>query len=176
MGTDKEIKRAVDSMVILVDTREQDTEQLAQRLAMLCHQYRREALDAADYMVEYQTAEGTTVRLPVAIERKMSLDELATCFTSERDRFQAEMERLLKAGIKTYLLVEKATWKKIYHKDYRSMVPVNSFMGSLLWWSVHYDFHIIFCEQAYSGWLIGKILQYEVCEDARRRFNDSHQG
>ena len=176
MGTDKEIQRAVDSMVILVDTREQDTEQLKERLAMLCHEYRREALDAGDYMVEYQTSDGATVRLPVAIERKMSLDELATCFTSERERFLNEMERLLAAGTKTYLLVEKASWKKIYHKDYRSRMSVNSFMGSLMWWSVHYDFHIIFCERAYSGWLIGKILQYEVCEDARRRKNDSHQG
>jgi len=169
MGTDREIKRAVDSMVIIVDTREQETEQLAQRLATLGHQYRREALDAADYMVEYQTAEGNTVRLPVAVERKMSLDELATCFTSERERFQAEMERLLKAGVKTYLLVEKASWEKIQTKDYRSQMPVASFIASLLWWSVHYDFKVIFCKSSTSGWLIGKILQYEVCEDARKR-------
>ena len=176
MGTDREIKRAVDSMVIIVDTREQETEQLAQRLATLGHQYRREALDAADYMVEYTTADGTTVRLPVAVERKMSLDELATCFTSERERFQAEMERLLKAGVKTYLLVEKASWEKIQKKDYRSQMPVASFIASLLWWSIHYDFKVIFCKASTSGWLIGKILQYEVCEDARRRKNDSHQG
>ena len=176
MGTDREIKRAVDSMVIIVDTREQETEQLAQRLATLGHQYRREALDAADYMVEYTTADGTTVRLPVAVERKMSLDELATCFTSERERFQNEMERLLKAGVKTYLLVEKASWEKIQKKDYRSQMPVASFIASLLWWSVHYDFKVIFCKSSTSGWLIGKILQYEVCEDARRRKNDSHQG
>ena len=176
MGTDKEIKRAVDSMVILVDTREQETEQLKQRLGTLGHQYRREALDSADYMVEYQTADGATVRLPVAIERKMSLDELATCFTSERERFQREMERLLEAGVKTYLLVEKASWEMIQKKDYRSQMPVASFIASLLWWSIHYDFRVIFCKQATSGWLIGKILQYEVCEDARRRKNDSHQG
>lgn len=176
MGTDREIKRAVDSMVIIVDTREQDTDQLAQRLATLGHQYRREALDAADYMVEYQAADGTTVRLPVAVERKMSLDELATCFTSERERFQAEMERLLKAGTKTYLLVEKASWEKIQKKDYRSQMPVASFIASLLWWSVHYDFKVIFCKASTSGWLIGKILQYEVCEDARRRKNEGAGG
>ena len=176
MGTDKEIKRAVDSMVILVDTREQDTEQLAQRLATLGHQYRREALDAADYMVEYQTADGTTVRLPVAIERKMSLDELATCFTSDRERFFREMERLCEAGIKTYLLVEKASWEAVQKGDYRSKMSVASMVGSLLWWSMHYDFRIIFCKQATAGWLIGNILRYEVCEDARRRKNDSHQG
>lgn len=171
MGMDKEIKRAVDSMVILVDTREQDTEQLAQRLAMLCHQYRREALDAADYGVEYDTADGTTVRLPVAIERKMSLDELATCFTSERDRFQAEMERLSEAGIHTYLLVEDGGWEDIYRGRYRSKLHPGAFMGSLLWWMTHYKLNIVFCKHGTSGRLIGDILKYEVCEDARRRLN-----
>lgn len=163
-------------MTILVDTREQDTEQLAQRLATLGHQYRRETLDAADYMVEYQTEEGDTVRLPVAVERKMSLDELAMCFTSDRERFFREMERLFEAGIKTYLLVEKASWEKVQKGDYRSKMGASSMLGSLLWWSVHYNFHIIFCKQATSGWLIGNILRYEVCEDVRRRKNESAGG
>ena len=163
-------------MVILVDTREQDTEALQQRLSTLGHPYRREALESADYGVEYDTADGTTVRLPVAIERKMSLDELATCFTSDRERFFREMERLFEAGIKTYLLVEKASWEKVQKGDYRSKMGASSMLGSLLWWSVHYNFHIIFCKQATSGWLIGNILRYEVCEDVRRRHNDSHQG
>lgn len=163
-------------MVILVDTREQDTEALQQRLSTLGHPYRREALESADYGVEYDTADGTTVRLPVAVERKMSLDELATCFTSDRERFFREMERLFEAGIKTYLLVEKASWEKVQKGDYRSKMGASSMLGSLLWWSVHYNFHIIFCKQATSGWLIGNILRYEVCEDVRRRKNDSHQG
>lgn len=162
-------------MVILVDTREQDTEALQQRLSTLGHPCRREALDSADYMVEYQTEEGDTVRLPVAIERKMSLDELATCFTSDRERFFREMERLMEAGIKTYLLVEKASWEKVQKGDYRSKMGASSMLGSLLWWSVHYDFRIVFCKQATSGWLIGNILRYEVCEDVRRRHNDSHR-
>ena len=158
-------------MVILVDTREQDTEALQQRLSTLGYPYRREALDSADYMVEYKTADGTTVRLPVAVERKMSLDELATCFTSDRERFFREMERLFEAGIKTYLLVEKASWEKVQKGDYRSKMGASSMLGSLLWWSVHYNFHIIFCKQATAGWLIGNILRYEVCEDVRRRKN-----
>jgi hypothetical protein len=48
-------------------------------------------------------------------------------------------------------------------------MPVASFIASLLWWSVHYDFKVVFCKASTSGWLIGKILQYEVCEDARKR-------
>ena len=173
MTKDKEIKRAVESMVILVDTREQATEQLTQRLDTLGHQYRREALSEADYRVEY-IADGSTVRLPVAIERKMNLDELATCFTSERDRFQAEMERLSEAGIHTYLLVEDGGWEDIYRGKYRSKMYPGAFMGSLLWWMTHYKLNIIFCKHGTSGRLIGDILKYEVCEDARRRLNDSH--
>lgn len=171
MATDKEIKRAVDSMVILVDTREQDTAQLAQRLNSLGHEYRREALNAADYQVEYKLADGSTVRLPVAIERKMSLDELANCFTSERDRFKSEMERLKDAGIFTYLLVERASWEDVYKGSYRSKMSVASFLGSLLWWMVHYRLNLIFCKTGTSGRIIGDILKYEVCEDVRRRMN-----
>ena len=176
MGRDKEIKRAVDSMVIICDTREQDTEQLTHRLNTLGHPYRREALSEADYQVEYITDDGATVRLPVAIERKASLDELATCFTSERDRFQAEMERLSEKGIHTYLLVEKANWEEVYRGSYRSKMHPASFLGSLLWWMVHYKLNIVFCKPGTSGRLIGDILKYEVCEDARRRLNDTHQG
>ena len=158
-------------MVILVDTREQDTERLAQRLETLGHEYRRETLESADYWVEYKLADGSTVRLPVAIERKMSLDELATCFTSDRDRFQAEMERLKEAGVFTYLLVERASWEDVYKGSYRSKMSVASFLGSLLWWMVHYRLNVVFCKTGTSGRIIGDILKYEVCEDVRRRIN-----
>ena len=172
MTRDKEIRRAVDSMVILVDTREQDTERLPQRLETLGHEYRRETLESADYWVEYRLADDSTARLPVAIERKMSLDELAKCFTSERDRFQDEMERLSKDGIHTYLLIEDGCWEDIYRGKYRSKMYPGAFMGSLLWWMTHYKLNIIFCKHGTSGRLIGDILKYEVSEDARRRLND----
>ena len=161
-------------MVIIVDTREQDTEQLTHRLDTLGHPYRREALSEADYQVEYISEDGTTVRLPVAIERKMSLDELANCFTSERGRFKAEMERLKEAGIFTYLLVERASWEEVYRGSYRSKMHPASFLGSLLWWMVHYRLNLIFCKPGASGRIIGDILKYEVAEDARRRQSDSH--
>ena len=161
-------------MVILVDTREQNTERLAQRLETLGHEYRRETLESADYQVDYRLADDSTVRLPVAIERKMNLDELAMCFTSERDRFQAEMERLSEAGIHTYLLIEDGCWEDIYRGKYRSKIYPGAFMGSLLWWMTHYKLNIVFCKHGTSGRLIGDILKYEVSEDARRRLSDPH--
>ena len=63
MTRDKEIRRAVDSMVILVDTREQDTDRLPQRLETLGHEYRRETLESADYWVDYRLADDSTARL-----------------------------------------------------------------------------------------------------------------
>ena len=176
MSLDREIKRAVDSIVVICDTREQDTQWLAQRLSTLGHTYRRETLESADYWVEYNVEPGVPVRLPVAIERKMSLDELVACFTTDRDRFQAEMERLKNGGIKTYLLIERANWEMVYKGDYRSAMTVQSFLGSLMWWAVHYDLRIVFCKAMTTGRLIGDILRYEVCEDVKRRHNDSHQG
>lgn len=172
MAHSAEIKRAVETAVILVDTREQTNGKLVERLTSLGHPYRREALKSADYMVEYQTADGSTARLPVAIERKMSLDELASCLTAQRERFQRELERLKADGIKTYLLVEKASWEDIYNGKYRSRMSPASFIGSLIWWAVHYDLRIIFCKVGTSGRLIGDILKYEVCEEVRRNLHE----
>lgn len=172
MAHDKEIQRAVESMVIICDTREQMNEKLMARLSTLGHPYRREALESADYMVEYQASNGSTVRLPVAIERKMSLDELASCLTVQRDRFQREMERLRSAGTKTYLLIEKASWEDIYNGRFRSRMSPASLIGSLIWWSVHYDLRIIFCKVGTSGRIIGDILKYEVCEEVRRNLHE----
>lgn len=159
-------------MVIIVDTREQVNGKLVERLTSIGHPYRREALKSADYMVEYQTPEGSTVRLPVAIERKMSLDELASCLTGQRDRFQRELERLKADGTKTYLLVEKATWEDIYNGKYRSRMAPAAFIGSLIWWAVHYDLRIIFCKVGTSGRLIGDIFKYEVSEEVRRTIHE----
>lgn len=168
----KEIQAAVESMIIIVDTREQVNGKLVERLTTLGHPYRREALASADYMVEYRLQDGSICRLPVAIERKMSLDELAACLTTQRDRFQRELERLAEDGIKTYLLVEKSSWEDVYNGRYRSKMSPASLLGSILWWMVHFDLRIIMCKVGTTGKLIGDIFKYEVCEDVRTKLHE----
>ena len=107
---------------------------------------------------------GELIQLPVAIERKMSLDELCQCFTGGRKRFQREFERAKDKGIKLYLLVENADWEKIYAGEYRSMMKAESLIGSMLAWSIRYGAQFFFCKPSTTARMIRKILHYEAKE------------
>ena len=60
-----EVRDALESLTVLIDTREQDTMNLRRRMKDFPH-WRREKLDAGDYSGEY-TVEGETHSLPVSI-------------------------------------------------------------------------------------------------------------
>lgn len=161
--------KQVSSMVVICDTREQDTPALQKRLKALRADFRREALKEGDYTCEYQKVETDPVkRLPVVIERKMSLTELATCFTTNRARFEREMERIKDKGLRAYLLIENASWEDIYKGEYRSSMTPESLLGSLLAWTIRYNLHVIFCKSGTTGKLIGDIFRHEVIEDLKK--------
>lgn len=157
-----EVRDALESMVILVDTREQDTPSFHWRVEHF-PQWRREKLNCGDYGCEL-SVRGETVRIPAAIERKMSLDELCQCFTSGRGRFQREFERAQNAAVQLHLLVENADWEKIYSGQYRSKMSPESLIGSLLSWSIRYNIRIYFCKPSTTPQQIRKILHYEARE------------
>lgn len=86
-----EIEQCLNSMVILVDTREQPSKRAEKRYQSFHCPYERKKLDYGDYSVKFLLNE-KWVFPKVSIERKMSLDELARCFTHDRERFNAEFE------------------------------------------------------------------------------------
>lgn len=165
-----ELDQALQSMTILVDTREQDTPALHKRLNGLGCTYERQKLDCGDYGAAYTDRDGQRALLPVAVERKMALDELCCCFTRERDRFKREFERARDANIKFYLLVENASWENVLAGKYRSKLNPEALIASVLAWSIRYGFQVIFCKPESTGKLIYKIMRYELKE---RLENDS---
>lgn len=154
-----EVRRALEAMVVLVDTREQDTPRLRARLRQMQRPYERVKLEFGDYSARF----GDVLDLSrfVAIERKMSLDELAACYTRERRRFEAEFQRARDNGAKLYLLVESATWEKAYAGDYRCKVSAEALTASMLAWLARYDCQLLMCSPAQSGRLIRDILYRE---------------
>ncbi len=161
----RDIDEAVGKMTVIVDTREQDTVALRNRLQHLGAAYVRHSLSVGDYSARYTLgAAETEYLLPVAIERKMSLDELAACFTSERARFEREMERAKDFGTRMYLLIENGSWEKIYGGKYQSRIVPAALGGSLLAWMARYDLRIVFCKAETTGKLIGDILRHELVE------------
>lgn len=159
-----EIDRMLDSMVVLVDTREQDTQAMRDRLEGMNRPYRRCKLDFGDYSCEITRPDGTVTSAAgkVAIERKMNLDELCGCFTAGRERFEREFLRAQAAGAKVYLLIENAGWEKLLAGTYRSRMKPEALAASLLAWCARYGLTPVFCRAQTTGRLIAKILRYEV--------------
>ena len=156
-----EVDAALKTMTVLVDTREQDTVRARKRLHDIGCTYERKALSFGDYSVKCNRLDLAEL---VAIERKMSLDELCNCYCKDRPRFTREFERAMRAGAKLYLLVENGDWEKVYSGDYRSRMGAPALVASILAWLARYNCQVLFCVPFISGKLIHDILYRELKE------------
>jgi len=168
------VTEVLDTFQILVDNREQTTPKAVERYKSFGVPYKRATLNYGDYCGQitindsdiYDTAQA--VRPACVIERKMSLDELAMCFTRGRDRFRREMERAASNNSTVYLLVENATYEGIIKHRYRSRYNPTAFLASLTAWTVRYNLRPIFCKADTSGQLIKEILYRDMKERLER--------
>lgn len=158
-----EIKKALDGMEIIVDTREQDTIYLRARLRQMACPVRRAALSFGDYSARFPLPDGAWLDLSnlVAVERKMDLGELAACFGTGRRRFKAEFERARAMGARLYLLVENASFEQVYSGKYRSRMNSPALLSSILAWLARYNCQLLFCSPKITGRLIKDILYRE---------------
>ena len=156
----------MDTFTILVDSREQDTAKFHQRLAKFSCPVVRTKLDFGDYSAQVILPSGVIFSLAdkVTIERKMSLDESANCWTTSRDRFKREFERAQAKDAKVYLLIEQASWEKAYHGYYRSQMKPQALVASMTTWMARYDSPILMCTPDTSGQLIYDVLYREMKE------------
>lgn len=161
-----EVKDALESMVCLVDTREQDTPRLRARLKEIGCPWERRKLDFGDYSVKCKHIDLSST---LAIERKMDLDELCNCYCKDRGRFQREFERAKLAGAKIYLLVEDGSWEYAYSGTYRSRMSPEALVASIQAWLARYNCQVIFCRSKTTGRLIHDIL-YRELKEALERF------
>ena len=85
-----ELQKTLESLTLLLDTREQETSSLKRRLKDIDLPHKRQKLDFGDYSCELTMLDGSVVRFDrlFVIERKMNIDELASCFTSQRKRWK----------------------------------------------------------------------------------------
>lgn len=157
--------RILKTFQIIADTREQYTARAAERFKAFGCPMTRATLAYGDYAASVTLPDGSealdiseTIKAPCVIERKMSLDELAMCFTRGRDRFRREFERAGEAGAKVWLLVENASWEAILRHRYRSRFSPEAYMASLTAWAVRYDLGVVFCKAENSGRMIKEIL------------------
>lgn len=166
-----EIEDTLKTFRIIADTREHNTDRAATRFAALGAGMERGTLDYGDYCGNITLPDGSSIYDPVSriypacvIERKMSLDELAGCFTRNRERFEREFRRATEHGAKVFLLVESASYETIYRHNYRSRFRPKSYIASLCAWVVRYNLIPVFCEPGTSAKLIREFLYRDIKE------------
>lgn len=161
-----ELTSSLESMTLLVDTREQPTEKLKERIRQTGLPFERRKLEQGDYSCKCTVPDGSELDFSnrVAIERKMNLDELCLCFGKERKRFEKEFERAKQAGCRIYLLVEGGSWEKVYNGKYRSLYNEKALVASIDAFRARYGMQLDFCKPETTGKLIRDILYRELKE------------
>ena len=166
-----QIDACLKSMVILVDTREQPSDRAKKRYSAFPCPYRRQTLDYGDYTYSFTLPDGSELhpdgvraKGSAIIERKMGLEELSSCLTHERKRFEAEFERATENNAAIYLLVENATWENLINGRYGTKFNAKSYFSSITAFIARYELKPIFCKSETSGKLIHQILYRELKE------------
>lgn len=161
-----EVKVGLNNLTLVIDTREQDTDLLRRRIALVGLPHTRQKLDFGDYSGYTTLNDGTEFTLTdkVAIERKMSLGELCQCYCQGRARFTREFERARAINAKLYLLIEGANWENVITGRYRSKMSPQALRASIMAWLARYDCQLIFCKAESTPILIHDILYRELKE------------
>ena len=173
----------LESMVILTDTREQPTDRAAKRYEAFKFPHRKATLSYGDYAYNAQLPNGEwlydeskTIEAGAVVERKMNLDELASCLTRFRERFEREFKRAWENGANIFLVVENANWEALLSGKYRSRFNPSAFFGSLTSWIVRYDIKVIFCKEELSGRLIREFLYRDLRDRIEKGEFDEYSG
>lgn len=161
-----DIESTLKTMKIVIDTREQDTEQSKRRYADFGVPWERGKLDFGDYSAVFTLPDGTEFSLKdkASVERKMDLSECCGCFTHDRPRFTREFERAKAVNAKIYLLIEDGSFRKAYNGIYKSQMKPQALIASIFAWLARYNCQIIMAEKELSGRIIHDILYREAKE------------
>lgn len=164
--TDKEIKELVKSMVILVDTREQQAEHITRWLDTNKIVWESKKLEAGDYSCYLPAAPSMGIHRNiyftdiVAIERKASLNELSSNLTSDRNRIEDEF---LRAKGKIYLLIENADYSYLVEHKYMGKYNPKAFIATLSTFEARYGIQTVYMlNSLYSASFIYNTLAYHV--------------
>lgn len=170
-----EIESCLQSMEVVIDTREQPSERATKRYNSFGCPYHRQTLNFGDYTYNFTLPNGEklfnssdTIVPDVIVERKMNLVELSGCFTQSRARFSEEFERAKEHGASIYLLVEDATWENLINGRYKTKFNPTSYFASITAFMARYNIKPIFCKQETSGKIIYQVLYRELKERLER--------
>lgn len=120
--TDKEMKKILDNMVVIVDSREQNNQHIIEFFNKKNIPYKTIKNDFGDYtaMIPAGTIDMFTSDIyfdrDIAIERKNSIDEIASNLKEDAARIKKELAHMNKYDIKYFFFVED----KNFHENLRN--------------------------------------------------------
>ena len=164
------------NITIIIDTREKKCEHIVAYLDKNRIKHITQKLDVGDYSFTFNEMNYSD---EIVIERKASLDEIVGNFTghvlstkkdekgnfiklSNRDRFEREFLRMQTS--KKYLLIENASWEKIYRHGYRSQLPPESLAASMYTFQHRFKINTIFASREYTPQVIYGVFFYYLRE------------
>lgn len=163
--TDSEIKELLNSIVIVVDSREKKNKHITDYFDKHKIPHIERALSQGDYTFyvpqneELGFIRDTWFDKDIIFERKASLEELSTNLTTHRARFEEELSNA--KALYKYLIIENANYSDIINGNYKSEYNSKSYLGSIHSFSTRYDLQIIFMpESEYTAVYMYATMQY----------------
>lgn len=153
----------MESIGILVDTREKSNEHITEIYDKNDVLYKVQKLDFGDYSFyipankKLDILDDISFENYISVERKSGINELAGNFTSGRKRFENIYSR--HKG-KMILMIEGDSYGDICSHNYRSQLKPMSFIGTLHSWEHRYNVPFIFIEKPYAPLYIYNTFKY----------------
>lgn len=170
--SDKELKEILDTLEIIVDTREQKNQHVLDYFRKKKVPFKIRTMKTCDYsaMIPKNPEMGITrdIYLSAGLERKNGVDELVESI-KDRTRFENELIRASKNPF--VLIVEDLQgYQKILKGEYRSKYKPEALLGSLKTFEVRYDFSTVFIAPSTTGNYIYHHFLYMARELLKRGF------
>ena len=171
--TETEVKKLLkENFMILYDTREQVNQHILDYFDKNKIPYKKQKIDEGDYtaIITKRPDMGIyrDLYFKVAVERKNSIDELASNLAEETDtrdniRLERELERAKHKGIMMFLVIEdKNGLDNIKNGRYRSQYSKTALMAKLTSIQIKYLNDTIFEDKKNTGCEIYRKLRYAV--------------
>ncbi|CEG23156.1 hypothetical protein BN1080_02100 [Planococcus massiliensis] len=166
--TEKEMKQILDSMTIIVDTREKMNDHILQYFKAKKIPFAIKTMKTGDYSCLIPKNEDLGINrdiyLSSCLERKNGVDELIGNLS--KDKRSAFENELIRASQNPFtLIVEDAEgYGKILAGVYKSQYDPKALLGSLKTFEARYDFSIVYLDPKYTGNYIYYHFLYQTRE------------
>ncbi len=133
---------------LIVDTREKLTTRYKERMESFERMgvvSERQPLNVGDYSAIADLPGGyIDYTRKIAIERKRDLKELISCFGTERERFEKELQRAQECGCKLYIVTEGGSYSDIVAGNYENNHSVKNALATYHTFEQRYGCSFVF--------------------------------